>query len=253
MLFVLVGLSFYLFLSRPFLAPTAIHTPTSNEMTAGGPAPTRTQEPITPGACVKDNTIRIRRAPGTQSETLGGLAPGTCLTILGRNEEASWVYIVSDDYQTGWVAASLFSEAGDLSRVSVRDPSVLANPARATLTTDELAYGAQLYLTNVAETSLPQSLLTRHMLPCFETADRIGDNISCRMERAYCDYLPAVEGSPTVCSDRPAPDQTFALVTLGEDWSDYDGRCLMVSGYLEISRGILQIQALQRSQVSVCE
>jgi hypothetical protein len=90
------------------------------------------------------------------------------------------------------------------------------------------------------------------MVPCFETADRVGDNISCRMERSYCDYLPAVEGSPTVCNDRPAPDQNFSLVVFGKDWSEYDGRCLIVSGYLKIANGALQIEALDRSQISPC-
>jgi hypothetical protein len=72
------------------------------------------------------------------------------------------------------------------------------------------------------------------------------------MEKAYCDYLPDLEGSPTFCIDRPAPDHVFALVVFGEDWSGYDGQCLLVSGYLEVDRGTLQIQALQPSQVSSC-
>lgn len=245
--FILVGLSFYLFASRSFPAQTQL--PPSNDALV----PTRTREPFTPGACVKDNTIRIRRGPGTQYETIGGLVPGVCLTILGRNEETSWVYMVSDDSQTGWVDASLLSEAGDLSRVSLRDHSGMAYPARPTLTTEELVHGAQVYLTNVSATNLPQSLLTRYMVPCFETADRIGEHISCRMERAYCDYLSTVDGSRTACNDRPAPDQSFALVVFGEDWSDYDGQCLIISGYLEISGGMLQVQALNRSQVSVCD
>jgi hypothetical protein len=42
------------------------------------------------------------------------------------------------------------------------------------------------------------------------------------------------------------------LVAFGEDWSDYDGQCLVVSGYLQVDKGLLQIQALQRDQVSLC-
>jgi hypothetical protein len=160
--------------------------------------------------------------------------------------------MVSDDYQTGWVTVSLLPDAGDISRVSVRDDFGMMNPARSTLTSAEIANGAQVYLTQIAATNIAGSPLTRYVIPCFETADRVGDQISCRMERAYCDYLPGVEGSPTVCSDRPAPDHTFALVVFEEDWSDYDGQCLIVSGYLQIGRGALQIQALDRSQVSRC-
>jgi hypothetical protein len=74
------------------------------------------------------------------------------------------------------------------------------------------------------------------------------------MERAYCDEFPEVEGSPTICIDRPAPDHIFALViTFGSGSAGYDNQCLIVSGYLEVDRGRLQIQALRRSQVSICD
>jgi hypothetical protein len=216
-----------------------------------GPAPTRTREPVILRTCVRDTT-RIRRAPGTHYETVGGLLSGACLTILGRNEEGSWVSVVSDDHQAGWVAASLVSDAGDLRRLSIRDHLARINSSRPTLTSAEIANGAQAYLTQVAATNLPQSPLTRYMLPCFQTADRIGDQVSCRMERAYCDYLPATAGNRTVCNDRPQPDHVFALIVLGEDWSQLDGQCLIVSGYLKIAEGILQIEALRHDQVSQC-
>jgi hypothetical protein len=248
--FILIGLGFSLYSFR--LLPGQTRPPIFDGTPAAGPAPTRTRKPIVLSTCVGDIT-RIRRAPGTESETIGGLVSGTCLTILGRNEAASWVYIVSEDYQTGWVDASLLTDAGDLSRVSVRGDSAMAASGRPTLTSAEIAHGAQAYLTQVSATNIPGSPFSRHMAPCFEMADRIGDNVSCRMERAYCDYLPALEGSPTVCNDRPYPDQIFALVVFGQDWSDYDGQCLIVSGFLEINRGALQIQAFNRSQVSYCE
>jgi hypothetical protein len=162
------------------------------------------------------------------------------------------VYIVSDDHQTGWVAASLLDGTGNLSHVSVRDHALGAYSARPTLTTAEIAHGAQAYLTEVAATNIPQSPLSQYAVPCFDTVDRIGDHISCKLEKAYCDYLPHIDGSPTSCNDRPYPDHTFTLLVPGEDWSDYDGQCLIVSGLLEVNRGALQIQALNRSQVSSC-
>jgi uncharacterized protein YraI len=241
----------YLFSSGSFLAPSTRQTPTSNGIPITGPLPTRTEEPITIGTCVTDMT-RIRRGPGTQHETIGGMLSGTCLTILGRNEEGSWVYIVSQDHQAGWVAAELLTDAGDISKVSVRDHSAIGNSSRPTLTSAEIAHGAQAYLTQVSATNIPQAPFTRYVVPCFETADRIGDHLSCRMERAYCDYLPDAEGSPTVCNDRPQPDHTFALIVFDEDWSEYDGQCIIVSGYLEIAGGVLQIEALHSDQVSPC-
>jgi Bacterial SH3 domain len=244
----LIGLGSYLFLSGSFRA----QAPPSEATPSAGPMPTRSREWLTLSTCVNDLT-RIRRAPSTRSETIGGLLSGTCLTILGRTADSSWVYMVSEDHQTGWVSAALLHDAGDIRKVSVRDNSASANPARPTLTSAEIAYGAQAYLTKIAATNLPGGALSLYVVPCFETANQLGDYVSCRIEKAYCDYLPDLEGSPTFCSDRPAPDHTFALVVFGEDWSDYDGQCLIVDGYLEIDRGVLQIQASQRDQVSRCQ
>ena len=247
----ILGISATLFLPRSLLSSPAT-APISNSNSITGPAPTRAREPVAPSTCVGDSTVRLRRTPGTQSETIGGLVSGMCLTILGRNEEASWVYVMSEDYQTGWVDASLLPDVGDLSRVSIRDDSFMATSARPTLTGAEIAYGAQAYLTKISATNSAGSALSQQVESCFEMVERIGDHISCRVEKAYCDYLPALEGSPTLCSDRPFPDHTFTLIVFGEDWSEYDGQCLIVSGYLEIARGALQIEALNRSQVSSC-
>jgi hypothetical protein len=250
---VVIGVGFSLFSSGSSNAPAAAQTRTltSNGIQTDGAAPTRTYEPHALSACVRDIT-NIRRGPGTGYETIGGLLTGACLTILGRNEEASWVFIVSDEDQSGWVAVSALDRVGDLSRVSIRDDGWMAEAARPTLTSAEIAHGAHVYLTNVAATSIPDAPFTQYMAPCFETAERLGDHISCRVEKAYCDYLPAVEGKPTFCSDRPYPDETFALVVPGKDWSEFDGQCIIVSGYLKIDRGMLQIEALDRSQVELC-
>lgn len=252
-IFLLTGLSAYVLSTRSFFTPPAqVNTPISTLALTAGPLPTRTREPVTPGTCIENRTVRVRRGPSTGHETIGGLVPGTCLTILGRNEESSWVYIVSEDHQTGWVAASLLKGTGNLEQVSVRDHFAKMQTARPTLTTSEIAHGAQAYLTEVAATNIPRSPFSRYVVPCFDTVDRIGDHISCRLEKAYCDYLPDVDGSPTSCNDRPYPDHTFTLIILGEDWSEFDGQCLIVSGFLEVYRGALQIQALNRSQVSSC-
>jgi uncharacterized protein YraI len=247
---VLIGLVTYLALSRTFLAPT---TNPSISAATGSPslAPTRAPDAVTLFACVETQT-RIRRGPSTSSETIGGLVSGTCMTIFGRTADSGWVYMVSDDYQTGWVSAMLLPYAGEIGRLSVRDGSFLANSSRPTLTSAEIAHGAEAYLTSVAATNLPGAPLSPDELPCFAYAGRLGDRITCKIEKAYCDYLPDLEDSPTYCSDRPYPDQNFALVVSGNDWSEYDGKCILVSGYLEIDRGVLQIRALQRDQVSSC-
>ena len=102
---VLIGLGSYIFLSRTLLAPAS--NPSTAEGTGTpGPISTQPREAVTLYTCVEEQT-RIRRAPSTRSETIGGLMTGTCLTILGRTDDAGWVYMASDDYQAGWVAASI--------------------------------------------------------------------------------------------------------------------------------------------------
>ena len=251
-MFLLISLSFYLFSPDLSLQSTTAQSPTPNldEMLTKGPAATQTEEPIALSACVQDIT-RIRRGPGTNYETIGGLLTDTCMTIIGRNDAGSWAYIVSEDHQTGWVDVSLLNDTWGIDKVSIRDAS-MANASRATLTSEQVAYGAQAYLTEVAATNVSQASNAQYMMPCFETAGLIGDHISCRIEKAVCDYLPSLEGSPTICNDQPYPDHNFALVAFGKDWSEYDGKCLIVSGHLKIDKGVLEIQASQRSQVSHC-
>src|SRR5215210_4172802 len=96
----LMGLGVTLFLSRSQGLPGAKETttPFAEGNPFIGPAPTRTPQPETVSACVLDATVHIRRGPGTHYETTGGLASGTCMTVLGRNAEGSWVYMVSDDH-----------------------------------------------------------------------------------------------------------------------------------------------------------
>ena len=73
--------------------------------------------------CVTDSAIRIRQGPGTDFEVIGGLVSGTCMQILGRNQDASWVYIVTEENEAGWVAAWLLTIEGDITGVSVRAAS----------------------------------------------------------------------------------------------------------------------------------
>ena len=84
--------------------------------------------PATPGlvslqGCVTDSAIRIRQGPGTDFEVVGGLVSGTCMQILGRNQDASWVYIVTEENEAGWVAAWLLTIDGDVNGIAVRSDS----------------------------------------------------------------------------------------------------------------------------------
>lgn len=85
-----------------------------------GQALTATPEAVSLKACVASSAIRIRQGPGIDFEVMGGLDSSTCMQILGRNQDASWVYMVTEENKAGWVAAWLLTIEGDVTRVSVR-------------------------------------------------------------------------------------------------------------------------------------
>ena len=207
-------------------------TATSSSVPAETAAPTSSIK-VELSACVApDEAIRIREGPGTNYEAIGALAAGACITILERNPDSSWVYIQTADNFTGWVGAWLLTVEGDLSKVSVQNSS------------DEFA----------AATETAQAQSTQL---CTNIANLLGSNVTCKLETAYCIYLPDSDGNATFCTDQPYPNHFFQFIIVGEDWSDYNGQCMIVSGLLESyydgQQGLLQIIGHDRSQVSSCQ
>jgi uncharacterized protein YgiM (DUF1202 family) len=246
-----------LILLAVFYAPSGLSATTATLTRTPNPTrpstrvvPTLTRAPVTLNACVTNATIRIRKGPGTEFEVMGGLTSGTCVTVTGRNKDASWLYIVTDDKITGWVAASLMTVEGAVNRLTVQVASDVAQVIiQKTATSKPLRTATSRPL--VLASSTPRSVNQGVQL-CSELGSKIGERVTCKVPRAYCDYLPDVNGNPTFCNDRPYPDQNFQIVVWEEDWSDLGGSCLVVSGYIGIYRGVLQIEVTSRSQVSDC-
>ncbi len=88
--------------------------------------------------------------------------------------------------------------------------------------------------------------------PCWNTAREAGEWISCRVWVAYCSQHPEIDGSPTLCNDAPYPNSQFTLLVWESDWSDLNGKCIVVTGRVVLSGGKPQIVATSRSQVSIC-
>ena len=79
-----------------------------------------------------------------------------------------------------------------------------------------------------------------------------GTFTTCQIQLAQCDFRPDISGEPTFCNDAPFPSHSFTLLVWGEDWSDYDGKCLVVTGEVTRFRGLPQIVATSQSQVANC-
>lgn len=235
-------------------APAAGLNPTRTPQPSRTPTkivPTWTPRAVRLDACVTNETIRIRKGPGTDFEAIGGLVSGTCMTILGRNRDASWVYMASEDDKQGWVAAWLLTIEGNVNSVPVRSGlSSLASSTKVP-TSNPLPSATSRGFVFASSTPTVYNPFIRSL--CSEMEGQVGEYATCQIERAHCDYLPTVNGQPTFCNDRPYPNHNFQLVVFGQDRSDLDGECLDVSGYLEVYNGRLQILAESRSQVSYCE
>jgi len=81
----------------------------------------------------------------------------------------------------------------------------------------------------------------------------VGETVTCRIAKAHCEYRPDVTGRPTFCNDAPFPYHDFTLLVWERDWSDYDGDCIIVTGFVSRYEGRLEIVAESRSQVSLCK
>lgn len=88
---------------------------------------------------------------------------------------------------------------------------------------------------------------------CADMADQVGRTVVCVIPRAHCSYREDVSGSPTFCNDAPFPTHEFTLLVWGQDWSELDGRCLKIEGYLSRYQGKPQIVAESREQVALCD
>jgi len=176
------------------------------------------------------------------------------MSIVGRNEASDWVYMVSEDNKTGWVAASLLTIDGDISKLSIRSIEEALNPAPAIkVSPTHRAHPTATRKAVILPTNTPRPANPFTVPLCSDLACKVGQRVSCKIPRAYCDYRPDVNGSPTFCDDHAYTNQDFQLVVFGADWSEFHGSCIMVSGIMGTYRGVLQIKATSRSQVSYCQ
>lgn len=107
------------------------------------------------------------------------------------------------------------------------------------------------FVCELNDTTLPP-LPTTNALLCKDTYNMVGSTVECKVPRAYCSYQPTTSGEPTFCNDAPYPNHNFTFFIWGEDWSDYDGECIILSGVVSMYQGKPQIEAFGRSQISSC-
>jgi hypothetical protein len=81
-------------------------TATNYAMKMPSPTPTR----VLIQACPNAISINVRTGPGTSYSALGQLLQGDCVTVLGRNEDNSWIVITDSprpSLNNGWISIEL--------------------------------------------------------------------------------------------------------------------------------------------------
>jgi uncharacterized protein YraI len=208
------------------------------------------------------STLRLRKEPNTQAEIISGIPAASCFTVFGYNGDQSWLRVTFEQDE-GWVAAQYVDIQGETSRLPTLAQSGLTDlfatvdtehiTAQASSPTPPATYTSAPPPTNPpVKAPTPYAQPTQAVLLCSRTAAYVSQQVTCKIPRAYCSYQPATSGSPTFCNDAPYPSNSFALVVWDQDWSDYDGKCIVVSGLVSIYRGKPQIEVSSRSQVVYC-
>jgi hypothetical protein len=122
-------------------APTATHAPTTVP-TIGISPPTVIPTPTLPQLTlrVKDELVNCRFGPGTGYSTINELHQAETVTAIGRNNEASWLYVRDPGNPGGfcWLSKSVMVIEKDVDQlpvtpppfVTVTDVSLRAEPNR---------------------------------------------------------------------------------------------------------------------------
>lgn len=264
-------------------------TPTPAPTTA---APTELPtETLTPPAatvmtaCVTTNSLRIRDRPSKDGTVVAGLNRGRCVTVHGTDLGRTWASISADEL-AGWVALQYLELSGNPDDLPVVDdvarsdevaevvtplpgptatlplptpvPSETSSPA-PTLTSTSTPTATATSTHTATSTPVPTATRTPTSTPppwtgldCAQTSSHLGEFVSCRMQHAFCSYQPSLSGSPTICTDGPPRASKFTLRVLGSDWSDLDGKCIIVNGLIVRENSKPAIVAMRRSEVSTC-
>jgi Bacterial SH3 domain len=202
-------------------------------------------------AQIRGYSINVRRGPGTQYDIVGKIPAGAQVIVTGRNQDSSWVWVASDSV-TGWASFDLIYFPSDVAKLPI-----IASNGEHPITTqaaENLPTPIPTQISGTNPTKVQTNINPMTGIPyCKDTGNLIGKFVSCIIPRAYCSYEPATNRNPTFCNDAPSPNYAFTLVVWGQDWSDYDGKCIVIYGYVTSFNGKPLIEGNIRSQVSICQ
>lgn len=186
-------------------------------------------KPVSSLSATNSEQVIVYTGPNVDSPIMGRMDTGTQVLVNGKNGDV-WVTFRFNGKQ-GWIQRYYLDFEGNPSRLPDATHAPIPIPTQTPRVT--------------------ASNINLHA-ECASMSNRVGEYVTCKIRNAYCSYQPTTNGSPTFCNDVPYPDQNFTLLVWGEDWSDYDGECILVSGIMSTYQSSLQIELTNRSQVSLC-
>jgi len=100
--------------------------------------------------------------------------------------------------------------------------------------------------------STPTLVSNSSIMDCKDANGKNGEFVTCKIDKAYCTFNPDVNGDPTFCNDAPYPDHQFTLLFWNQDLTEYDGKCIIISGVVGSFEGKPQIKTRNRARVTYC-
>lgn len=211
-------------------------------------SPTQTTKPLPTKAivsgCVFVSSLRVRSGPGTEYGLVDGLSVGDCVDLDARNEASTWARIQGTD---NWVAFEFIDAAKSLVALPVVKARVVAKVTGPNSVETSPPISTPISTSTVPS---PTKKPVVAFIPSNEARAHIGENVTVRINRAYCEFIGEV--SATFCNDQPFPNHDFTMLKWDKDWSFYNGACLLVTGRITPFRGEPQIVVKSQSQVATC-
>jgi hypothetical protein len=102
---------------RPTTTHTPTITPTPTQTPTATPTPTDTSTALPNGMAKAAGPLRA--GPGRVFPIIRQLVGGEVLTILGKTVSGDWFSVIAEDGTPGWLPASIFDFAGDLTAIPV--------------------------------------------------------------------------------------------------------------------------------------
>ena len=125
-------------LQRTLVLPTRMPTTSPQDNAAQQATPRPTRNPATPiptptpvpriAIVISDQPANVRGGPGTEFQVLAVAPSGVRMTVLGFNDNGSWVNVRLEDGREGWISSALISIEEE--RVSAPKPDMFAKRQR---------------------------------------------------------------------------------------------------------------------------